>query len=63
LRQIRGVGVTTIAGPESAHRAHRAQPAVNVALTSVEELHDLAWTRLTFPMAADRGETIHAGIK
>lgn len=39
------------------------QPAVNVALTSVDELHDLTVDEIGFRVAADRGETVVGGLE
>jgi plastocyanin len=39
------------------------QPAVNVALTSVDELHDLTVDEIGFYLAADRGETVVGGLQ
>jgi heme/copper-type cytochrome/quinol oxidase subunit 2 len=39
------------------------QPAVNVALTSADTLHDLVVDKIGFHLAADRGKTVIGGLE
>lgn len=39
------------------------QPVINVALTSVDTLHDLTVDKIGFHVAADRGETVVGGMQ
>lgn len=39
------------------------QPAVNVALTSADRLHDLVVDEIGFQLVADRGETVVGGLE